>query len=157
MAVKTKIQWCDSTVNPTMGCDGCEIWGSLRRSCYAGTLHTRFGGVTQGYAPTFEEVTMVPGRMAQAASYSDLTDKSRPDKPWLLFQPSIPTKFILRTYMFGPANRVSHRKASPMEPDNACPSRSSASARGSAAHSVHIRLSTRSARLRSCGSGSAAF
>ena len=26
MSVKTKIQWCDSTVNPTMGCDGCEIW-----------------------------------------------------------------------------------------------------------------------------------
>ncbi|OJW13122.1 MAG: hypothetical protein BGO49_20200 [Planctomycetales bacterium 71-10] len=83
MAVKTKIQWCDSTVNPTMGCDGCEIWGSLRRSCYAGTLHTRFGGVTQGYAPTFEEVTKFPGRMAQAASYSDLTGQSRPDKPWL--------------------------------------------------------------------------
>ena len=22
----TKIQWCDSTVNPVMGCDGCELW-----------------------------------------------------------------------------------------------------------------------------------
>lgn len=83
MAVKTKIQWCDSTVNPTMGCDGCEIWGSLRRTCYAGTLHTRFGGVTKGYAPTFEEVTTFSGRMAQAAAYSDLTGRSRPDKPWL--------------------------------------------------------------------------
>ena len=28
MSVKTKIQWCDSTVNPTMGCDGCELWGA---------------------------------------------------------------------------------------------------------------------------------
>ena len=26
MSAKTKIQWCDSTANPTMGCDGCELW-----------------------------------------------------------------------------------------------------------------------------------
>ena len=41
---KTNIQWCHSTVNPVMGCDGCELWPSalrltelimsaLRRSC----------------------------------------------------------------------------------------------------------------------------
>jgi hypothetical protein len=24
----TKIQWCHSTVNPVMGCDGCELWKS---------------------------------------------------------------------------------------------------------------------------------
>ncbi len=23
---RTKIQWCHSTVNPVMGCDGCELW-----------------------------------------------------------------------------------------------------------------------------------
>lgn len=82
MARKTKIQWCDDTVNTTMGCDGCEIWNLLRRSCYAGVLHDRFPGA-KGYAPTFGEVTNYPGRMAKAASYSDLTGKSRPDKPWL--------------------------------------------------------------------------
>ena len=26
MAVKTNIQWCDSTVNPIMGCGGCELY-----------------------------------------------------------------------------------------------------------------------------------
>lgn len=26
MADKTKIQWCDSTVNPVMGCGGCPLW-----------------------------------------------------------------------------------------------------------------------------------
>lgn len=26
MSTKTKIQWCDSTVNPVMGCGGCELW-----------------------------------------------------------------------------------------------------------------------------------
>jgi hypothetical protein len=24
----TKIQWCHSTINPEMGCDGCELWKS---------------------------------------------------------------------------------------------------------------------------------
>jgi protein gp37 len=83
MSVKTSIQWCDSTVNPTMGCDGCEIWGPQRKTCYAGTLHRRFGGVTPGYAPRFEQVTLFPGRMADAAGWSDLTGRPRPDKPWL--------------------------------------------------------------------------
>ena len=22
----TNIQWCHSTINPVMGCDGCELW-----------------------------------------------------------------------------------------------------------------------------------
>ena len=83
MSVKTKIQWCDSTVNPTMGCDGCEIWSSQIKTCYAGILHTRFGGVTPGYAPSFAEVALFPGRMAEAAGWSDLSGKTRKDKPWL--------------------------------------------------------------------------
>ena len=83
MSIKTKIQWCDSTANPTMGCDGCELWGPQRRTCYAGLLHTRFGGVTPGYAPSFAEVTLFPGRMEEAARWSDLTGKKRREKPWL--------------------------------------------------------------------------
>lgn len=83
MSQKTEIQWCDSTVNPTMGCDGCELWSSTRRTCYAGILHTRFGGHTPGYAPSFEQVTEFPGRMVQAAAWSDLRGKERTTKPWL--------------------------------------------------------------------------
>ncbi|MDA9856581.1 phage Gp37/Gp68 family protein [Rubripirellula sp.] len=83
MATKTKIQWCDSTANPTMGCDGCELWNANRKSCYAGVLHQRFGGVTPGYAPSFEEVTLFPGRMAEAARWKDLSGTKRKDKPWL--------------------------------------------------------------------------
>jgi protein gp37 len=26
---KTQIQWCHSTVNPVMGCDGCELWPNV--------------------------------------------------------------------------------------------------------------------------------
>lgn len=83
MAKNTAIQWCDSTVNPTMGCDGCELWSKSKKTCYAGVLHTRFGGYTKGYAPTFEQVTEFPGRMADAAVWSDLRDTVRPNKPWL--------------------------------------------------------------------------
>ena len=83
MSAKTKIQWCDSTINPTMGCDGCEIWSSQIKTCYAGILHTRFGGVTPGYSPSFEKITLFPGRMAEAAGWSDLSGKTRKDKPWL--------------------------------------------------------------------------
>ena len=83
MSDKTKIQWCDSTVNPTMGCEGCELWGAQRRTCYAGTLHVRFGGASTGYAPRFEDVTLFPGRMAGATKWSDLTGRDRADKPWL--------------------------------------------------------------------------
>ena len=83
MAQDTKIQWCDSTCNPTMGCDGCELWNAKRKTCYAGILHMRFGGVTKGYAPTFEDVTEFPGRMADAARWKDLSGQKRPDKPWL--------------------------------------------------------------------------
>jgi protein gp37 len=85
MSIATKIQWCDSTCNPTMGCEGCELWNPRRgeRSCYAGVLHLRYGGVTRGYSPTFEELTYWPGRMAEAARWSDLTGTARKEKPWL--------------------------------------------------------------------------
>ena len=83
MNMKTKIQWCDSTVNPTMGCDGCELWNGERKTCYAGMLHLRYGKNNSGFASTFEDVTQYPGRMQKAARWSDLTGTSRPGKPWL--------------------------------------------------------------------------
>lgn len=89
MSIWTGIQWCDSTVNPVMGCDGCELWNDDTKICYAGTLHQRFGGATPGYAPKFEIVTNFPGRMAKAAAWSDLMGLKREAsgdrfaKPWL--------------------------------------------------------------------------
>lgn len=83
MSLQTAIQWCDSTANPTMGCDGCELWNASRRTCYAGLLHRRFGGRTKGYSPQFEILTEFPGRMAKAAAWPDLCGIPRPDKPWL--------------------------------------------------------------------------
>ncbi len=91
MGKDTNIQWCDSTVNPTTGCDGCELHIKAtakspgRKSCYAGILHEgRLAhSIPRLYAKDFTEVRLAPGRMAQAARWSDLTGKERPDKPWL--------------------------------------------------------------------------
>jgi protein gp37 len=85
----TKIEWCDSTVNPTSGCDGCELWirGKVE-ACYAGTIHERFRG-SKAYPGPFEEITLHPGRMGAAARWSDLTGMDRPCKPWLNGLPRI--------------------------------------------------------------------
>jgi len=85
MGISTKIQWCDSTCNPTMGCDGCELWDAKTGdfSCYAGTLHRRYGATAKGFSPTFDQVTLWPGRMEIASKWADLTGCVRPVKPWL--------------------------------------------------------------------------
>jgi len=85
MGKDTNIQWCDSTINPTMGCDGCELWNKAtgKKICYAGKLHDMRGGKTKGFSPTFEVVTKWPGRLAAAAKWSDLTGTDRNGKPWL--------------------------------------------------------------------------
>lgn len=83
MSERTDIQWCDSTINPTMGCDGCELWTATEKKCYAGRQHVRRAGKTKGFSPTFEQVTFWPGRMAKAAHWRDQAGTVREDKPWL--------------------------------------------------------------------------
>ncbi len=88
MSETSPIQWTDGTVNPVVGCDGCELWQPMtkqfpRRSCYAGLLHERSGGRMVGYAARFEEPTRRPGEMEKAARASDLRGRRRADKPWL--------------------------------------------------------------------------
>jgi protein gp37 len=72
-----------------MGCAGCELWNEQRQTCYAGVLHRRFGGVSTGYAPEFEQVTLFPGRMLRASRWSDLAGKERENKPWLNGMPRL--------------------------------------------------------------------
>ena len=179
MSITTNIQWCDSTINPIMGCHGCEllptpekllaaidracvlagitgwtkgtakslfgevlaqVWATLEESetgpgeghqnglsttnlrhlrkrmkrraaelfstkagrliqatiekslkCYAAQLHANRGfdlenpqrDVNVGYAPTFETITLFPGRTKAAAQWSDLTGIERDENPWL--------------------------------------------------------------------------
>lgn len=86
MAIETNIEWCDSTINPTSGCEGCELWnGRDIRHCYAGPLHENWLAKSYPdlYAEDFQEVRLIPGRMMQAARWPDLRGKRRPQKPWL--------------------------------------------------------------------------
>jgi protein gp37 len=88
MGIKTEIEWCDSTINGTSGCDGCELYNPRTPEsavCYAKWLHeTRLSkSIPAKYAAQFSEVRMIPGRFAQAAAWSDLIGTDRPGKPWL--------------------------------------------------------------------------
>lgn len=54
---KTKIDWCDSTLNPVVGCkNGCNY-------CYARKLNNRFG-----FVPNWEEPQFFPERLEQLKS-----------------------------------------------------------------------------------------
>src|SRR5262249_6687914 len=86
MGQHTNIEWTDSTVNPSTGCQGCELWVPDRGGpFYAGNLHElRLArSLPHLYAPKFTEVRLAPGRTAKAAAWPDLRGKPRPDKPWL--------------------------------------------------------------------------
>lgn len=86
MSEHTPIEWCDSTVNPTENCDGCELWSPRRgiKICYAGRLTER----RRGRGAFDEPIKLFPGRMAAAAKWSDLRGQMRADKAWI--PPSMP-------------------------------------------------------------------
>jgi protein gp37 len=84
--IHTKIEWCDSTVNPTENCDGCELWKRGQGgACYAGKITERM----RGKGAFDQPVVLKPGRMAAAAAWPSLAGQSRPDKPWLGTQPRV--------------------------------------------------------------------
>jgi protein gp37 len=86
MSKDTGIHWCDDSVNPTSGCDGCELWlPGQGGTCYAGNFHeTRLAkALPLLYDPVFTNVRLIPGRMAKAVRCMDLAGRSRPEKPWL--------------------------------------------------------------------------
>lgn len=72
---------------------GRLVEATINRSmkCYAAQLHANRGydllnperEANVGYAPTFEEITLFPGRTKVAAQWSDLTGTDRLEKPWL--------------------------------------------------------------------------
>ena len=84
MGITTDISWCDSTINPTMGCDGCELYksGASDNHCYAAALHVRYGNKA-GWPQSFDEPMLFAHRLDQAIKWRDLTGTARPDKPWL--------------------------------------------------------------------------
>lgn len=91
MGKETLISWCDSTVNISSGCDGCELWNEATgdRICYAGNLHegrwAKSLAIThpEHYSPRFKDVRLIPGRLKKAAKWKDLRGTVRLDKPWI--------------------------------------------------------------------------
>jgi len=84
MGLNTHIEWCDSTLNLQMGCDGCELWNPKAgvKHCYAGTLTERYGG-KKGWPYAFDKPALFPERLEAALRWPDLTGTERPEKPWL--------------------------------------------------------------------------
>src|SRR5262245_59453657 len=82
MAKAAAIEWCDSSVNLEMGCDGCELWNPKERACYAGHLTEKWAG-KPGFPEAFDKPRLFPERLAPALRWRDLTGTNRPDKPWL--------------------------------------------------------------------------
>lgn len=83
MAQTTDIEWCDSTLNLQMGCNGCELWSPTRKSCYAGILTGRYGASNAGWPAKFERPELFLDRLAPALKWRDLRGVERPEKPWL--------------------------------------------------------------------------
>lgn len=87
MAIITPIEWCDSSANIQMGCDGCELWtrdGSVR-TCYAGVMTDRYIGLRPrpGWPKAFNQPALFLERLNVMKSWPDLTGQKRPAKPWL--------------------------------------------------------------------------
>jgi protein gp37 len=84
MGIKTKIEYCDSTINPTPCCSGCELYSPdpAKNHCYAAVLVNRYKGL-KGWPDSFTEFKLFEQRIPQACGWPDLTGKARPDKPWL--------------------------------------------------------------------------
>lgn len=90
MGQRCDIEYCDSSLNLMMGCDGCCLWNPAKgvRHCYAGTLTDRYGG-QKGWPKSFDQPALFPERLAKALAWPDLTGKDRPDKPWLNGYPRV--------------------------------------------------------------------
>ena len=80
MGEKTKIEWCDSTVNLMVGCGGCEL--SASGHCYAEQLVSRYAG-RKGWPEDFNKPAFFWERLDKALAWPDLTGTPRPGKPWL--------------------------------------------------------------------------
>ena len=89
MSSTTNIEYCDSTVNGQMGCDGCELWSKKVRNCYAGRITEAMNGNRKGFPARFESPQIFDGRIQEACKWEDLTETKRPGKPWLDWYPRI--------------------------------------------------------------------
>ena len=84
MTQQTHIEWADSTLNLQMGCDGCELWNSKVKTCYAGNMTRMYEG-RAGWPVKFETPVVFPARLDAALKWPTLDRISRKQigKGWL--------------------------------------------------------------------------
>lgn len=82
MGKDTSIQWCHSTLNLQMGCEGCELWSKTVKKCYAGRKTQGMAGA-KGWPKSFEEPALFLDRLDDALRWGDPTDRERDLKPWI--------------------------------------------------------------------------
>lgn len=91
MGKTTGIQWCDSSQNPQMGCEGCEMIKGARKEtpgCYAANMTARYAG-RNGWSNSFAEPKIFMERIPEMLKWNDLTGGERKDKTWLNKLPRI--------------------------------------------------------------------
>jgi protein gp37 len=88
MSKDTHIQWCDSTQNPQMGCEGCELVKGEKIICYAKMMTDRYAG-RKGWPEAFEKPKIFMERVQPMLDWPDLTDDVRQEKTWLNGMPRI--------------------------------------------------------------------
>lgn len=102
MGITTGIEYCDSTLNLQMGCNGCELWqpkkGEHAKRCYAGRMtewqererrNAKKPQLLHIWPAKFESPELFVDRLDAAEKWPDLTGKRRPEKPWLNGLPRI--------------------------------------------------------------------
>lgn len=69
--IKTDIQWCHSTINPVMGCDGCELWPAPAKIIaeLANSIAARLPGVP--VKEIRQSVAAAVGERATSEIYAD--------------------------------------------------------------------------------------
>jgi protein gp37 len=88
MAKESSIEYCDSSLNLQMGCDGCELWNRRTRACYAGARTAQHAG-RKGWPLAFEQPALFVARLEEALRWKDLRGTTRPGKPWLDGMPRV--------------------------------------------------------------------
>lgn len=84
MAIFSSIQWCDSSANLQMGCEGCELSSKAGVTrCYAEQLTNRYAGKNSGFPSSFMQPKIFMDRLPKIIKWPSLTGTQRPDKPWL--------------------------------------------------------------------------
>lgn len=113
---KTRIEWCDVTLNPVVGCTyGCEY-------CYARKMNQRFGWIEDFCKPQFfpERLKKLDSKKPQVVFMNSLSDIADWERDWifetfLAIKKNPQHKYLFLTKRFGEWNNKRHIKGALFE------------------------------------------